>query len=120
MNPFDVSGAPAPPAPAVRPAPTPYCERRRDTRRPHSARAILTVLDGLDAGASHEITTRDLSGSGICFLLKTGLAVGQTCRIEVPKPEGRPVVHLCEVVRSRLLSNGKYEMGVTFERPLRA
>jgi len=98
--------------------PTPFHERRRDVRRPLLTRGTLTVLDGLGANDLHEITTRDLSGSGICFLLKVGLSVGQHCRINLTLPNGKTVTHTCEIVRSRPLSNGKFEMGVQFVRTL--
>jgi hypothetical protein len=89
-------------------------ERRRHPRRPLLTPATLTVVDGLNAGATYEVQTRDLSLSGLCFLLKESLAVGQACRITLPS-EG---THLCEVIRCRLLSNGKYEVGVQFRKLL--
>lgn len=89
-------------------------ERRKNPRRLIPGRGSLTVLDGLGAGDVHEVQTRDLSLAGLSFLLKVPLAVGQACRIEVPG-EG---AFLVEVVRSRPLSNGKYEMGVQVRRRL--
>ncbi len=90
-------------------------ERRREHRRPGIARATLTILDGTAAGNTHDVLTRDLSHSGVSFLLREGLAVGST--LKVAMQNGNTTSYVAEVIRSRPLSNGKHEMAVMFRRP---
>src|SRR4051812_18233401 len=89
-------------------------ERRREHRRPMQSKAVLTVLDGALANSTHDIMTRDLSTDGVSFLLPDSLSAGQSCRIDISSNGGPAQSYLCEVIRTRQLSNGKHEMAVKF------
>ncbi|HEX8915753.1 MAG TPA: PilZ domain-containing protein [Humisphaera sp.] len=91
-------------------------DRRRDSRRPLQTRGTIVVLDGPDANSVHDVLTRDMSFSGVSFQLKLPLSVGMRVRLEVPGPGNSTNRQVAEVVRSRPLSNGKFEMAVQFRK----
>jgi hypothetical protein len=105
-----------PTAPVVTAPATPIMldrDRRGENRRAVQSKGTITVLDGPLAGTTHEVLTRDLSLSGISFLLRDPLAVGQNAKIDLQSPGGL-VSYYCEVVRVREVSNGRFEIGVQF------
>ncbi|MGN6725003.1 MAG: PilZ domain-containing protein [Tepidisphaeraceae bacterium] len=77
-------------------------------------RAKLTIVDGMGAGETHDILTRDQSLSGISFLLRQSLRVGQQCRIEFENQPGRR--HAAEIVRTRPISGGRFEMALELRK----
>ena len=104
------------PITGLRPATPPAIhDRRRDFRRPVLTKAIVRVMDGLQKGQVYEVLTRDLSQSGVSFLLREPLGVGLTVIVEMAGKGGRgQISHTCEVVRARPVSNGRYEMACQF------
>jgi c-di-GMP-binding flagellar brake protein YcgR len=105
-----------PTAPVVAAPATPIMldrDRRGENRRAVQSKGTITVLDGPLAGTTHEVLTRDLSLSGISFLLRDPLAVGQNVKIDLQSP-GDLVSYYCEVVRVREVTNGRHEIGVQF------
>ena len=103
-------------APAVSLAPTSHTspdndrnDHRQTNRHPLQSKA--TVIIGEGPSSTHDITIRDMSLSGVSFLLRQQLSVGQFCKLQIGN-----LLHVCEVVRSRMLSNGRYEMAVMFRK----
>lgn len=88
-------------------------ERRHTNRGPIQIPARLTVVDGPLQGKVFDILTRDQSLSGISFLLRESLSVGQQCQIDIEKRK-----HTAEIVRSRAISNGRFEMSAQFRKSI--
>ena len=95
----------------------PELDRRNDSRKPMPGKATLTVLDGPTPNSVHQIQTRDLTPTGVSFLSREPISVGLICRLDITTP-GKPATHACEIIRSRPLSNGRYEMAVQFRKSM--
>ena len=95
----------------------PNMDRRHDNRRPVHDPRTLTVLDGANASAVHDILTRDVELQRALVPMRESLAVGQSCRLQIHGP-GQTTSHICEVVRSRAISNGRHEMAVQFRKAI--
>ena len=104
------------PITGLRPATPPAIhDRRKDFRRPVLTKAIIRVMDGLQKGQVYEVLTRDLSQSGVSFLLREPLGVGRPVIVAMAGNGGHGhISHTCEVVRSRPVSNGRFEMACQF------
>jgi hypothetical protein len=99
-------------------SPSTMSHKTKETRGPVHRKAKLTVLDGPGTNVQYDILTRDLSHSGVYFLLKDKLDLGTTCRVDL-EPNGHPQKSFfAEVTSSRQLSTGRFEMAVQFRKQL--
>lgn len=97
---------------------TSLSDRRTSNRGPVQTKARLTLVDPLGDGPCHDIMTRDSSISETTFLLRESLSVGQMCRVELESNGHASRKYLAEVVRSRPITGGRYEMAIQFRKPL--
>src|SRR5438045_9619834 len=95
--------------PVTLPGP-PDRDRRRDNRKPLQTKATLTILDGPLANTRHEVLTRDMSFSGVSFMLRESLSVDDTCRSDVQANGWGQHSHFYEVVRTRPANYSGFEM----------
>ena len=81
----------------------------------------MTVLDGLLAGQQFECIQRELSAESASLLVKAELRVGQRVKLQCFEDD-QPVgpVTSGEVIRSRPLTTGRYEVLVEYRRPTEA
>ena len=86
------------------------CEKRTTKRVPLARPMIITETNG-SPPATHEVLTRNLSESGICFLYKEELELGEY--IILLDAEERLAFRV-EVVRARELQDNLHEYGARF------
>lgn len=101
--------------------PTSLDDRRRRPRRNSVQENRVTVLDGLLVGQQFECIQREINGESASILVKAELRVGQRVKLQCFE-DGQPFgpVSNAEVVRSRLLTTGRWEVLVEYRRPTEA
>ena len=101
--------------------PTSLDDRRRRPRRAHHDEHRVTVLDGLLAGQHFDCVVREINSESSSLLVRADLRVGQRVKVQAMQeghPTGAPVN--AEVVRSRPLTTGRYEVMIETRRPVQA
>lgn len=101
--------------------PTSLDERRRRPRRHTCEDCHVHVLDGALAGQTFECVHREVSPETASLLVRAELRVGQRVSLQ-SYHEGAPVgaAMAAEVIRSRLLTTGRYEVLVEHRKPAEA
>lgn len=101
--------------------PTSLDERRRRPRRHTCDDCHVSVLDGALAGQTFECVHREVSPDVASLLVRAELRVGQRVTLQSyhdGQPVGAPMP--AEVVRSRSLTTGRYEVLVEHRKPAEA
>jgi hypothetical protein len=101
--------------------PTSLDDRRRRPRRAHHDEHRVTVLDGLLAGQHFDCVVREVTPETSSVLVRADLRIGQRVKVQ-PMNEGHPtgVSIDAEVMRSRQLTTGRYEVVIEHRRPAAA
>jgi hypothetical protein len=101
--------------------PTSLDDRRRRPRRACVHENRVTVLDGLLAGQQFECIQRELNSDSASLLVKAELRVGQRVKLQCFE-DGQAIgaASDAEVVRSRPLTTGRWEVLVEYRRPTEA
>jgi hypothetical protein len=96
-------------------------DRRRRPRRACVHENRVTVLDGLLAGQQFECIQREITSDSASLLVKAELRVGQRLRLQCYEDgQAVGVASNAEVVRSRPLTTGRWEVLVEYRRPTEA
>jgi|GEM_PF-813500 len=83
--------------------------RRKMKRRTVAGESTVVILDGPNANQRFDTVCRDTPSNETSFLIRCEVRVGQTLRIDQPEA-GTIKRRNAEVIRCRLLSNGRYEV----------
>lgn len=97
--------------------PTSLDDRRRRPRRGGHDDYEVTVVDGLGAGERHACVYREVTLDSACMLVKADLRAGQRVRVQALNdgmPSGPSMQG--EIVRSRPLTTGRWEVLVEYPR----
>jgi hypothetical protein len=99
--------------------PTHLDDRRKRRRKPLAGQVVITCTDGPLMGQEFEAALRDFAGEQTSFLLKTELRVGWRVELDILR-NGQETMLLAEVIRSRLLSNGRWEIAIELRKQAEA
>ena len=94
-------------------------ERRKLKRRSVAGESTIVILDGPNANQRYETICRDTPSNETSFLLRSEIRVGQLIRIDQPD-NGQTRRRNAEVIRCRLLSNGRYEVTAEYRQQQQA
>lgn len=101
--------------------PTSLDDRRRRPRRGGHDEHQVTVIDGLCAGERYGCVYREVPPDSASLLVKADLRPGQRVRVQ-QLSDGLPtgVPQQGEIIRSRPLTTGRWEVLVEFPKPSEA
>src|SRR5262245_19733103 len=94
-------------------------ERRKMKRRSVLGESTIIILDGPNASQRFETICRDTPSNETSFLIRCEIRVGQSIRIDQPE-NGTVRRRNAEVIRCRLLSNGRYEVTAEYRQQQQA
>lgn len=90
-------------------------ERRANHRNRYRVQARICYLPaGSQREAEFNVTTRNLSRTGLSFLHKTLIYPRQLVQVHLPLPEHSSTTFLAKVARVSLAGPSLYEIGVEF------
>ena len=101
--------------------PTSLDDRRRRPRRGGHDEHQITVIDGLSAGERYGCVYREVTADSASLLVKADLRAGQRVRVQhLTDGIAAGAPQQGEIVRSRPLTTGRWELLVEFQKPVAA